>query len=164
MKVLKYITFCLLFFNIVACNNGYIGSVIKIKYAWYQWDSLKNCSSGFLYDSISKNRKLFQYLDNDPSLIFRLDINFKNDTVILFNGVQIEKLDEHNFFTNNDTVIIYKYLYDEDIKSDEEAFVFINFSIGIIGINYFPWDLSVFPEGENIPKDLKKVLLKSVNE
>lgn len=116
-------------------------------------------------DSVfDSSRRLFQYFNEDSSLIYRLDIYMNSDTTIIFNGETILEEDNKQFIIDNKTVGVYKYYYDIDNQDDEEAYIFINHLCGIVGINYFPWGLSIFPEGKNKLEDFETVLFKPEND
>jgi hypothetical protein len=96
--------------------------------------------------------------------MYRLDINISSDTTIEFNGVVILQKSKKQFLINDIDVYVYKYYYDIDGQRDEEAFIFVNHLYGIVGINYFPWGLSVFPEGDNTLDGFKTLLFKAENK
>jgi hypothetical protein len=140
-------------------------STYIVTYYKYKEKTFNEATTGLCTDSLFKSsRKLFQYYDEDSSLLYRLDIIVDLDTTILFNGETILKKDNKTIIINNIAVDIHKYYYDITGHDDEEAYVFINYLYGIVCINYFPWGLSIFPEGENIPVDIKNALLKPENE
>jgi hypothetical protein len=127
----------------------------------YQEKEVKESLRGFYSDIISNSTfRLFQYYDQDTNLIYRIELNLNDDTAIVFNGEKIYKLSEKQFIIDDKVFNISKYYYDIANQYDEEAYVFVNLSIGLIGINYFPWGLSIFPQGENIPVELNKLLFE----
>jgi len=151
--------------TVLSCTFNRQHSIKDITYLKYKEKAFKDVSKGFLIDSIfGSSRRLFQYYDKDSDLIYRLDLNIGSDTVVIFNGENVLKTEKKKFLIDNKTTDIHKYYYGIKGTADGEAYIFINFSSGIVGINYFPWGLSVFPEGRKIQVNFKDVLLKPENE
>lgn len=150
---------------ILSCTFNQQHSIKDIAYLKYKEKVFKDVSQGFLIDSIfGSSRRLFQYYDKDSDLIYRLDLITGSDSVVIFNGENLLKTKKKEFLINNKTTDIYKYDYGIKGTADGEAYIFINYAFGIVGINYFPWGLSVFPEGKEIQLNFKDALLKPENE
>ena len=164
MKLNYFVLFVILSTLILSCTFDQ-HSTYDVMYSKYKEKTFKEATLGFCIDSVfNSSRRLFQYFDEDSSLLYRLDIYMSSDTTIIFNGETILKKDNKQFVINNKAVDIYKYYYDINGQHDEEAYIFINHLYGIVGINYFPWGLSIFPEGENVHEDFKSVLFEPENK
>ena len=145
-----------------SCADDSFDEILFIK---YQNKIEKESLKGFFSETTSDAAyRLYQYYDKDTNLIYRLELNFISDTTIVFNGEKIYKLSEKQFTIDNQIISVNKYYYDIANQYDEEAYVYVNLLIGLIGINYFPWDLSIFPQGEDIPKELNNLLFDSENK
>jgi len=164
MKLYNFVSLVILSTLILSCTFDQ-NSTYDVTYSKYKNKIFKEVTMGFRIDSVfNSSRKLFQYYNEDSSLLYRLDINLDFDTIITFNGETILKKGNKQFIDNDRIVDIYKYYYDINGQQDEEAYVFINYEYGIVGINYFPWNYSVFPEVKNALEGIKDTLLKSENE
>ena len=159
--------FYLLVFAIIgitfSCRFKNVGSSEEIKYSWYKWDSLTSYTDGILSDSIYSNTRVLQYLECDSSLFFRLEVRIKPDTMLLLNGEPLIEKDNKQFLINGMPVDIHKYYYGNEKYYHEDGFVFINFSIGLIGINFHHAGLSFFPERKYISEGIKDTLLQAKN-
>lgn len=158
IKTLKNLSPYLMILVILFCSCD-DKSLDEISFIKYQDKKVKESLKGFYSETTSDSEfKLYQYYDKDINLIYRLELNLKYDTTIVFNGENIHKLSEKQFTIDERVISVSKYYYDIANQYDEEAFVFVNLSVGLIGINYFPWGLSIFPHGEDIPIELNKLL------
>jgi uncharacterized protein YdeI (BOF family) len=164
MKLYYFFSFVILSTLTLSCTFDQQSSNV-VTYSKYKEKSFIETTTGFCVDSVfDSSRKLFQYFNEDSALIYRLDINISSDTTIVFNGVVILQKNKKQFLFNDKDVDIYKYYYDIVSQHDEEAFIFIDHLNGIVGINYFPWGLSVFPERDNTIKGFKNVVFESENK
>jgi hypothetical protein len=164
MKLNYFILFILLSTLILSCTFDQ-HSTYNVTYSKYREKTFIEETNGFCIDSVfGSSRRLFQYFNEDSALLYRLDICLSTDTTIEFNGEIILKKSKKQFEVHNKALDVYKYYYDIEGQQDEEAFIFINHSYGIVGLNYFPWGLSIFPKGENTPENFKNVLFEYKNK
>lgn len=160
-KTIRNLSPYLMIFIILFCSCD-DKSIDEISFIKYQDKKVKDSLKGFCSVITSDSKfRLYQYYDKDTNLIYRIEMNLKYDTAIVFNGEEINKLSEKQFTIDERVISVSKYYYDIANQYDEEAYVYVNFSIGLIGINYFPWGLSIFPQGEDIPIELNKLLFDS---
>lgn len=158
IKTLSNLSLYLMILVILFCSC-YDKSLDEVSFIKYQDKKVKESLKGLYSETTSDAEfRLYQYYDKDTNLIYRLELNLKYDTAIVFNGEKIYKLSEKQFTINERVISVSKYYYDIANQYDEEAYVYVNLSIGLIGINYFPWGLSIFPQGEDIPIELNKLL------